>query len=72
MRAEPLWGEVAAGAGEVCPAREAYRPARATMRDVTAFAAHLRVYEPLAAFDRDERRHWEQYLRAGNMRRSAS
>ncbi|MDX6199436.1 MAG: hypothetical protein QOJ79_2587 [Actinomycetota bacterium] len=37
------------------------------MRDVTAFAAHLRVYEPLAAFDRDERRHWEQYLRAGNI-----
>ena len=37
------------------------------MPDVTAFAAHLRVYEPLAAFDRDERRHWEQYLRAGNI-----
>jgi hypothetical protein len=35
--------------------------------DVTAFAAHLRVYEPLAAFDGDERRQWEQYLRAGNI-----
>jgi hypothetical protein len=34
---------------------------------VTAFAAHLRVYEPLAAFEQDERRHWEQYLRAGNI-----
>jgi hypothetical protein len=34
---------------------------------VTAFAAHLRVYEPLAAFSRDERRHWEQYVRAGNI-----
>jgi hypothetical protein len=37
------------------------------MPDVTAFAAHLRVYEPLAAFDREERRHWESYLRAGNI-----
>jgi hypothetical protein len=34
---------------------------------VTAFAAHLRVYEPLAAFEPDERRHWEQYVRAGNI-----
>jgi hypothetical protein len=34
---------------------------------VTAFTAHLRVYEPLAAFDGDERRQWEQYLRAGNI-----
>jgi hypothetical protein len=34
---------------------------------VTAFAAHLRVYEPLAAFDGEERRHWESYLRAGNI-----
>jgi len=37
------------------------------MPDVTAFAAHLRVYEPLAAFDGEERRHWEAYLRAGNI-----
>jgi hypothetical protein len=37
------------------------------MPDVTAFAAHLRVYEPLAAFDREQRRHWEQYVRAGNI-----
>jgi hypothetical protein len=34
---------------------------------VTAFAAHLRVYEPLAAFDGAERRHWEAYLKAGNI-----
>jgi hypothetical protein len=34
---------------------------------MTAYAAHLRVYEPLAAFDGDERRRWEQYLRAGNV-----
>src|SRR4051794_39822134 len=40
---------------------------RATMPDVTAFVAHLRVYEPLAAFDRDERRHWDAYVRAGNI-----
>jgi hypothetical protein len=37
------------------------------MRGVTAFAAHLRVYEPLAAFDGEERRQWEAYLRAGNI-----
>jgi len=47
--------------------RSAYRLARATMPVVTAFAAHLRVYEPLAAFDGAERRHWESYLRAGNI-----
>src|SRR4051794_37370072 len=47
--------------GRSCP------QGRATMPDVTAFAAHLRVYEPLAAFDREERRHWESYLRAGNI-----
>ena len=29
---------------------------------VPAFAAYLRVYEPLAAFDGDERRRWERYL----------
>ena len=27
--------------------------------------AYLRVYEPLAAFDGDERRHWEAYVRSG-------
>jgi hypothetical protein len=32
---------------------------------VTLFAASLRVYEPLAAFEDDEREHWEQYVRAG-------
>ena len=37
------------------------------MRDVTAYAAHLRVYEPLAAFEGEERRRWEQYVRAGNI-----
>jgi hypothetical protein len=30
-----------------------------------AFAAHLRVYEPLAAFDGDERRYWEAYVADG-------
>jgi len=30
-----------------------------------AFAAALRVYEPLAAFDGDERRYWEAYLADG-------
>src|SRR5688572_9601623 len=34
---------------------------------VTAYAAHLRVYEPLAAFEGAERRRWEAYLRAGNV-----
>ena len=32
-----------------------------------AYAAHLRVYEPVAAFEGEERRRWEQYLRAGNI-----
>jgi hypothetical protein len=32
---------------------------------MTAYAAHLRVYEPLAAFDGQERAHWEAYLRDG-------
>ncbi len=34
---------------------------------MTAFAAQLRVYEPLAAFEGAERRQWETYLRAGNI-----
>jgi hypothetical protein len=32
---------------------------------VSVFAASLRVYEPLAAFEGPEREHWEQYVRAG-------
>ncbi len=34
---------------------------------VTAYVAHLRVYEPLAAFEGLERRRWEAYLAAGNI-----
>ena len=34
---------------------------------MTAYAAHLRVYEPLAAFEGPERRRWEAYLSAGNI-----
>ena len=34
---------------------------------MTSYAAHLRVYEPLAAFEGEERRRWEQYVRAGNI-----
>ncbi len=33
-----------------------------------AFAAYLRVYEPLAAFDGDERRYWEAYVADGRAR----
>lgn len=29
------------------------------------FAAYLRVYEPLAAFDRDEQHYWRRYVREG-------
>ena len=32
-----------------------------------AYAAHLRVYEPLAAFEGEERRRWDAYVRAGNI-----
>lgn len=32
------------------------------------FAASLRVYEPLAAFDGDERRYWESYVAEGRAR----
>lgn len=32
---------------------------------MTAYVSHLRVYEPLAAFDEAQRRQWEAYLRAG-------
>lgn len=32
---------------------------------MTVHAAHLRVYEPLAAFDGAERRRWEEYVAAG-------
>ena len=31
-----------------------------------AYVAQLRVYEPLAAFPDDERRHWEAYAQAGS------
>ena len=34
----------------------------------TAYAAYLRVYEPLAAFDGAERRHWEAYALTGAAR----
>ncbi len=34
---------------------------------VTAYVAHLRVYEPLAAFEGLERKRWEAYLKAGNI-----
>jgi hypothetical protein len=33
---------------------------------MTAYAAHLRVYEPLAAFAPAERRRWEAYVRDGS------
>jgi hypothetical protein len=33
---------------------------------MTAYAAFLRVYEPLAAFEGEQRRRWEDYLGAGN------
>ena len=42
-------------------------PKRCDDAEVTAYAAHLRVYEPLAAFEGEERRRWEQYLKAGNV-----
>jgi hypothetical protein len=31
----------------------------------TLFAAYLRVYEPLAAFGRDQQRYWRRYVREG-------
>jgi hypothetical protein len=34
----------------------------------TAFLASLRVYEPLAAFDGAERRHWQEYVACGAAR----
>ncbi len=34
----------------------------------TGAASSLRVYEPLAAFEGDERRHWETYVRTGAAR----
>ncbi len=49
--------------------REVYRPRkgyrRATMLCVTVFAASLRVYEPLAAFEGAERAHWDAYVAEG-------
>jgi hypothetical protein len=35
------------------------------MRDVIAYAAHLRVYEPLGAFPEEERRRWSAYVESG-------
>jgi hypothetical protein len=35
------------------------------MRFVIGFAAHLRVYQPLAAFGERERRHWQAYIDSG-------
>ena len=36
------------------------------MTGVTVFAASLRVYEPLAAFEGEERAHWEAYVSNGS------
>jgi hypothetical protein len=36
------------------------------MRSVMGYAAHLRVYEPLAAFDEDERARWRAYAESGD------
>ena len=33
---------------------------------MTAYAAFLRVYEPLAAFEGEQRRRWEAYAAAGD------
>jgi hypothetical protein len=38
---------------------------RMTTPGAVSPVAYLRVYEPLAAFDGDERRYWESYVRAG-------
>ena len=39
---------------------------RASIDTMTAHAAFLRVYEPLAAFEGDQRKQWESYLSAGH------
>ena len=39
---------------------------------MTAHAAFLRVYEPLAAFEGEQRRHWEQYVAQGRARTPAA
>jgi hypothetical protein len=39
---------------------------------MTAHAAYLRVYEPLAAFDEEQRRHWEAYAASGRARSPAA
>jgi len=36
-----------------------------SVRSAGPFAASLRVYEPLAAFDGDEREHWDSYVAVG-------
>src|SRR5882757_9185609 len=41
-------------------------PSRGTIRSVAAnFAAYLRVYEPLTAFDRDRQLYWRRYVKEG-------
>src|SRR5689334_18748993 len=44
-----------------------HRPrSRGTIRSVAAnFAAYLRVYEPLTAFDRDRQLYWRRYVKEG-------
>jgi hypothetical protein len=37
------------------------------MRSVIGYAAHLRVYQPLAAFPDDERTQWSAYVNAGDL-----
>src|SRR4051812_97108 len=36
------------------------------VRAVIAFAAHLRIYEPLGALPEDERQHWAAYVEDGS------
>jgi hypothetical protein len=36
------------------------------MRGVIAYAAHLRVYQPLGALGEEERRHWSAYVESGS------
>ncbi|MCU1674008.1 MAG: hypothetical protein JWN77_2121 [Frankiales bacterium] len=59
-----MWGSVG-DAEEVCPAGG--HRIECDDAAVTSYAAHLRVYEPIAAFEGEERRRWEQYARAGNV-----
>src|SRR4051794_35584211 len=55
-----------AGAGvEVEPSRGLRGRAGDKMRGVIAYAAHLRVYQPLGALSEEERRHWSAYVESG-------